>query len=91
MSVKTVMASASTISPKVIAAGIFATVSPYVLDTLLKFRDTGVIDVANLRGILYGLVTGLLAAVAGYLALPGQTVDVPVTDNGYLGDDSSAL
>lgn len=81
VSVRTVMQTASTISPKAVFATIFGAVSPYIGIVLLQYQDTGSIDAANLRALLVGLVTGVLTFISAYLADPGQTKTVLENDN----------
>lgn len=64
------------ISPKAIAAALVATVTPYILVLITQYEATGVVDAADWRKLVVGLVTGGLTFLGAWLARPGRVVTV---------------
>lgn len=70
------MLTPTTLSPKTVAATILATVTPYLVLLLTQYADTGIVDAADVRKFVAGLVTGAITFLGAYLSAPGKVVTV---------------
>lgn len=66
------------LSPKAVAAGLLAAVTPYLMLLLTQYADTGVVHAADARKLIVSLLTGAITFAGAWLARPGDVVpDVP--------------